>query len=81
MWDYNPMGLTSATLESRFDQLLSEIEYRNRRYPYGNVDQQVLTIKSNVEALKGDPYRLKVYKENLVPHLDTLSHQLKRLVA
>ena len=77
----NPMGLTSIPLESRFDQLLSEIEYRNSRYSYGNVDTQISAIKSNLEALKDDPYRLWVYKENLTPHLDILSHQLKRLVA
>ena len=77
----NPMGLTSISLESRFDQLLSEIEHRNSRYSYGNVDTQISAIKSNLAALKDDPYRLRVYKENLTPHLDILSHQLKRLVA
>lgn len=75
------IGLTPMTLETKFDQLLSEIEYRNSRYSYGNVDTQISAIKSNLEALKDDPYRLKVYKENLTPHLDILSHQLKRLVA
>lgn len=77
----NPMGLTSIPLESKFDQLLSEIEYRNSRYSYGNVDTQISAIKSNLEALKDNPHRLKVYKENLVPHLEILGHQLKRLVA
>ena len=77
----NTMGLTPMTLDVRFNQLLSEIESRNRRYGYGNVDQQVSTIKANVNELASDPYRLKVYKENLVPHLEILSHQLKRLVA
>ena len=77
----NPMGLTSIPLETKFDQLLNEIEYRNSRYSYGNVDTQISTIKANVNELASDPYRLKVYKENLVPHLEILSHQLKRLVA
>lgn len=77
----NPMGLTSMLLESRFDQLLSEIEYRNSRYSYGNVDSQISAIKSNIEALKDNPHRLRIYKENLVPHLEILGHQLKRLVA
>ena len=77
----NTMGLTPMTLDARFNQLLSEIESKNRRYGYGNVDQQVSTIKANVNELASDPYRLRVYKENLVPHLEILSHQLKRLVA
>ena len=75
----NTMGLTPMALDARFNQLLSEIESKNRRY--GNVDQQVSTIKANVNELASDPYRLKVYKENLVPHLEILSHQLKRLAA
>jgi len=75
------IGLTPMTLDTRFNQLLSEIEYRNSRYPYGNVDTQISTIKANVNELANDPYRLNIYKENLLPHLEILSHRLKRLVA
>ena len=67
--------------EDRFDSLLNDIIYRNQRYRYGNVDSQLSTIEHNLDALKDDPYRLKIYKEQLVPHLEILDHQLKRLVA
>ena len=67
--------------EDRFDSLLNDIIYRNQRYPYGNVDSQLSTIENNLDALKDDPYRLKIYKENLIPHLEQLDYQLKRLVA
>lgn len=66
--------------EDRFDSLLNDIIYRNQRYRYGNVDSQLSTIEHNLDALKGDPYRLKIYKENLIPHLEQLDYQLKRLV-
>lgn len=67
--------------EDRFDSLLNDIIYRNQRYRYGNVDSQLSTIEHNLDALKDDPYRLKIYKENLIPHLEQLDYQLKRLVA
>ena len=67
--------------EDRFDSLLNDIIYRNQRYRYGNVDSQLSTIEHNLDALKADPYRLKIYKENLIPHLEQLDYQLKRLVA
>lgn len=67
--------------EDRFDSLLNDIIYRNQRYRYGNVDSQLSTIEHNLDALKDDPYRLKIYKENLIPHLERLDYQLKRLVA
>lgn len=67
--------------EDRFDSLLNDIIYRNQRYRYGNVDSQLSTIEHNLDTLKDDPYRLKIYKENLIPHLEQLDYQLKRLVA
>lgn len=67
--------------EDRFDSLLNDIIYRNQRYRYGNVDSQLSTIEHNLDALKGDPYRFLIYKENLIPHLEQLDYQLKRLVA
>ena len=67
--------------EDRFDSLLSDIISRNQRYSYGNVDRQLSTIRYNLDVLKDDPYRLNIYKEQLVPHLEILDHQLKRLVA
>lgn len=67
--------------EDKFDSLLNDIIYRNQRYRYGNVDSQLSTIEHNLDALKDDPYRLKIYKENLIPHLEQLDYQLKRLVA
>lgn len=69
------------TTEDRFDSLFNDIIYRNQRYRYGNVDSQLSTIEHNLDALKDDPYRLKIYKENLIPHLEQLDYQLKRLVA
>ena len=69
------------TTEDRFDSLFNDIIYRNERYPYGNVDSQLSTIEHNLDALKDFPYRLKIYKENLIPHLEQLDYQLKRLVA
>lgn len=70
-----------TNVENRFDSLLSDIISRNQRYPYGNVDRQLSTIRYNLDVLKDDPYRLNIYKEQLVPHLEILNHQLKRLVA
>ena len=70
-----------TNVENRFDNLLSDIINRNQRYPYGNVDRQLSTIRYNLDVLKDDPYRLNIYKEQLVPHLEILDHQLKRLVA
>ena len=70
-----------TNVENRFDSLLSDIISRNQRYPYGNVDRQLSTIRYNLDALKDDPYRLNIYKEQLVPHLEVLDYQLKRLVA
>lgn len=70
-----------TNVENRFDSLLSDIISRNQRYPYGNVDRQLSTIRYNLDALKDDPYRLNIYKEQLVPHLEILDYQLKRLVA
>lgn len=67
--------------QEHFDSLFSDIIYRNQRYPYGNVDRQIMSIKNNLDALQNDPYRLNVYKEQLVPHLEVLDYQLKRLVA
>nr|DAR73733.1 MAG TPA: hypothetical protein [Caudoviricetes sp.] len=70
-----------TNVENRFDSLLSDIISRNQRYPYGNVDRQLSTIRYNLDVLKDDPYRLNIYKEQLVPHLEELDYQLKRLVA
>lgn len=70
-----------TNVENRFDSLLSDIISCNQRYPYGNVDRQLSTIRYNLDVLKDDPYRLNIYKEQLVPHLEILDHQLKRLVA
>lgn len=70
-----------TNVENRFDSLLSDIISRNQRYSYGNVDRQLSTIRYNLDVLKDDPYRLNIYKEQLVPHLEILDHQLKRLVA
>lgn len=69
-----------TNVENRFDSLLSDIISRNQRYPYGNVDKQLSTIRYNLDVLKDDPYRLNIYKEQLVPHLEILDYQLKRLV-
>ena len=70
-----------TNVENRFDSLLSDIISRNQRYSYGNVDRQLSTIRYNLDVLKDDPYRLNIYKEQLVPHLEILDYQLKRLVA
>jgi hypothetical protein len=67
--------------QARFDSLLNDIISRNQRYPYGNVDRQLTTIKNNLDALQNDPYQLNAYKEQLVPHLEVLDYQLRRLVA
>ena len=63
-------------VHERFDSLFSDIIYRNQRYPYGNVDRQIMSIKNNLDALQNDPYQ-----EQLVPHLEVLDYQLKHLVA
>ena len=68
-------------IDDRFYSLLENIKYRNERYPYGNVDNQLVTIYKNLDALKDDPDKLFAYKKNLIPHLERLSYQLKRLVA
>ena len=70
-----------TNIENRFDSLLNDIVNRNQRYPYGNVDSQLSAIRYNLNALKDDPYQLNAYKEQLVPHLEILDYQLKRLVA
>ena len=77
----NPLGLVRGSISDRFDNLLSDLEYRNQHYPYGNVDSQIMTIKNNLSVLQNDPYKLNVYKEQLLPHLEVLSYKLKRLVA
>lgn len=69
------------SVHERFDSLFSDIVYRNQRYPYGNVDRQIMSIKNNLDALQNDPYQLNAYKEQLVPHLEVLDYQLKHLVA
>ena len=74
-------GLTSYSVDERFDILLQDIEYRNRRYSYGNVDQQLATIKNNLTVAKNNPQQLYAYKQQLLPHLEHLDAQLKRLVA
>lgn len=74
-------NVTINDIDSRFYYLLENIKYRNERYPYGNVDIQVDTIYKNLDALKDDPDKLFAYKKNLIPHLERLSYQLKRLVA
>lgn len=76
--------IANATIEDInyiFYDLLENIKYRNERYPYGNVDNQLDTIYRNLNALKDDPDKLYAYKANLIPHLERLSYQLKRLVA
>lgn len=76
--------IANATIEDinyRFYYLLENIKYRNERYPYGNVDNQLDTIYKNLDALRNDPDKLIAYKTNLIPHLERLSYQLKRLVA
>ena len=76
--------IANATIEDinyRFYYLLENIKYRNERYPYGNVDNQLVTIYKNLDALRNDPDKLFAYKKNLIPHLERLSYQLKRLVA
>lgn len=76
--------IANATIEDinyRFYDLLENIKYRNERYPYGNVDNQLVTIYKNLDALRNDPDKLYAYKANLIPHLERLSYQLKRLVA
>lgn len=76
--------IANATIEDinyRFYYLLENIKYRNERYPYGNVDNQLVTIYNNLDALRNDPDKLIAYKTNLIPHLERLSYQLKRLVA
>lgn len=79
--DHSHLGLEPQNVQDRFDSLFSDIQYRNRQYPYGNVDRQIMSIKNNLDALQNDPYRLNIYKEQLVPHLEVLDYQLKRLVA
>lgn len=74
-------GLTSYSVDERFDILLQDIEFRNRRYSYGNVDQQLATIKNNLTVAKNNPQQLYAYKQQLLPHLERLDMQLKRLVA
>nr|DAR73906.1 MAG TPA: hypothetical protein [Caudoviricetes sp.] len=76
--------IANATIEDinyRFYDLLENIKYRNERYPYGNVDNQLVTIYKNLDALRNDPDKLFAYKKNLIPRLERLSYQLKRLVA
>lgn len=75
------VNVTINDIDDRFYYLLENIKYRNERYPYGNVDTQVDTIYRNLNALKDDPDKLYAYKANLIPHLERLSYQLKRLVA
>ena len=72
---------TIKDINDRFYYLLENIKYRNERYPYGNVDHQLVTIYNNLDALRNEPDKLLVYKINLIPHLERLSYQLKRLVA
>ena len=72
---------TINDIDYRFYYLLENIKYRNERYPYGNVDNQLDTIYKNLDALRNDPDKLITYKANLIPHLERLSYQLKRLVA
>ena len=74
-------GLTNYSVDERFDILLQDIEYRNRRYSYGNVDQQLAIIKNNLTVAKNNPQQLFAYKQQLLPHLEQLDMQLKRLVA
>lgn len=78
---HNQYGLERQSIQERFDSLLNDIINRNQRYPYDNVDKQLTTIKNNLDALQNDPYQLSAYKEQLVPHLEVLDYQLKRLVA
>lgn len=74
-------GLTRYNVDERFDNLLRDLEYNNRHYPYGNVDQQLVTIKNNLNIAKSDPELLLEYKQQLLPHVERLNAQLKRLVA
>ena len=78
---HNQFGFEPQSAQERFDSLFSDIIYRNQRYPYSNVDRQIMSIKNNLDALQNDPYQLNAYKEQLVPHLEVLDYQLKRLVA
>ena len=77
----NPLGQERLSVSDRFDNLLSDIAYRSQHYPYGNVDKQLSTIKYNLSLLEKDPSRLEAYKRGLLPHLEQLDYQLKRLVA
>ena len=80
MYSYST-SLTQYNVNERFDILLRDIEYRNLHYSYGNVDQQLATIKNNLNIAKSDPELLLKYKQQLLPHLERLDAQLKRLVA
>ena len=77
----NQFGFERKNVQEYFDSLLNDIISRNQRYPYGNVDRQLTTIKNNLDTLRNDPYQLNAYKEQLVPHLEVLDYQLRRLVA
>ena len=79
MYSYST-GLTQYNVNERFDILLRDIEYRNLYYSYGNVDQQLAMIKNNLNIAKSDPELLLKYKQQLLPHLERLDAQLKRLV-
>ena len=80
MYSYST-GLTQYNVNERFSILLRDIEYRNLHYSYGNVDQQLAMIKNNLNIAKSDPELLLKYKQQLLPHLERLDAQLKRLVA
>ena len=78
----NPVsGLQYYSVNERFAELLQRIETNNRKYRYDNVDYQLSVIKNNLKAANDNPELLEVYKSNLLPHLERLDNQLRRLVA
>lgn len=79
--DNSQFGFEPYSVQDRFDNLLNDIIYRNQRYSYGNVDKQISAIQHSLDVLQNDPYKLNAYKEQLVPHLEVLDYQLRRLVA